>query len=94
MLILGHHLLRLDEADVHTFVPQQYSIERPSVNWWGEKPTPPHALDLMVGDRRSDMGAGWAFGARLFETPKPSGFDWSATDCTMTVTSAMTFNRR
>ena len=25
-----------------------------------------HPLDIMVGDRRSDMGAGWAFGARLY----------------------------
>lgn len=73
MLILGHHLLRLDETDAHSLMPLQHSINRPSVNWWGEKPKPPHALDLMVGDRRSDMGAGWAFGARLFRVPKTIG---------------------
>ena len=27
----------------------------------------------MVGDRRSDMGAGWAFGARLYRVPAALG---------------------
>ena len=27
----------------------------------------------MVGDRRSDMGAGWAYGARLFRVPADKG---------------------
>ena len=42
-------------------------------NWWGEKPTPHHKLDLMVGDRDSDMGAGWAVGARLFQVDENIG---------------------
>ena len=37
------------------------------VNWWGKKPQPIHKLDVMVGDRDSDLGAGWAVGARLFK---------------------------
>ncbi len=37
------------------------------VDWWGSKPKPIHRLDCMVGDRDSDMGAGWAVGARLFK---------------------------
>ena len=73
MLVLGHQLLRAADAECHSLVPQQHFIERPLVNWWGEKPTPPHARDLMVGDRRSDMGAGWAFGARLFRVSKTIG---------------------
>ena len=37
------------------------------VNWWKKKPQPIHKLDVMVGDRDSDLGAGWAVGARLFK---------------------------
>ena len=37
------------------------------LDWWGNKPEPIHPLDLMVGDRKSDLGAGWAVGARLFQ---------------------------
>ena len=44
-----------------------------SINWWGEKPQPIHPLDLMVGDRDSDMGAGWTVGARLFKVNEHVG---------------------
>ena len=44
-----------------------------TVDWWGEKPKPIHPLDLMVGDRDSDMGAGWAVGARLFKVDQEIG---------------------
>jgi len=44
-----------------------------SINWFGEKPKPIHELDLMVGDRDSDMGAGWAMGARLFQVNENLG---------------------
>jgi len=30
-------------------------------------------LDAMVGDRRTDMGAGWAYGARLFRVSRDVG---------------------
>ena len=43
------------------------------VDWWGQKPKPIHPLDLMVGDRNSDMGAGWAVGARLFQVEEDVG---------------------
>ena len=43
------------------------------LDWWGEKPTPIHPLDLMIGDRNSDMGAGWAVGARLFQVDENVG---------------------
>ena len=42
-------------------------------NWWKDKPKPHHKLDLMVGDRDSDMGAGWAVGARLFQVDEHIG---------------------
>ena len=45
------------------------------VNWWKEKVSPKHELDLLVGDRNSDMGAGWAVGARLFKVPESIGID-------------------
>lgn len=43
------------------------------VNWWKDKVQPKHELDLLVGDRNSDMGAGWAVGARLFKVPESIG---------------------
>jgi len=66
MLHLGHRLLREDSspAPMNTLVnagPQTYEVD-----WWGDAPHAPHPTDVMVGDRRSDMGAGWAYGARLF----------------------------
>lgn len=44
-----------------------------SLNWWGAKPRPINELDLVVGDRKSDMGAGWAIGARLFRVNEHNG---------------------
>ena len=44
-----------------------------SLNWFANKPKPIHQLDLMVGDRESDMGAGWAVGARLFQVDERLG---------------------
>ena len=32
-----------------------------------------HELDLIVGDRKSDLGAGWGFGARLFKVSSDIG---------------------
>ena len=46
-----------------------------TVDWWGEKPQPIHPHDLMVGDRNSDMGAGWAVGARLFKVDENIGIN-------------------
>lgn len=46
-----------------------------TVDWWGDKPEPIHPLDLMVGDRNSDMGAGWAVGARLFKVDENIGIN-------------------
>ena len=66
MLFLGDKILRQTEVfEVH-FQPEIHPIPRPEVDWWGEAPVGHHPLDIMVGDRRSDMGAGWAFGARLY----------------------------
>ena len=73
MLLLGHHLLRGEAELTPSFSPALYSLDAPYVNWWGAKPTPSHPLDLMVGDRTSDMGAGWAYGARLFRVSKTIG---------------------
>lgn len=43
------------------------------IDWLGSKPKPIHPLDLMVGDRESDLGAGWAVGARLFKVEEDIG---------------------
>jgi len=45
----------------------------PAPDWWGPKPTPINKHDLMVGDRDSDMRAGWAVGARLFQVDENIG---------------------
>ena len=36
------------------------------IDWAGQTSTMA-SLDAMIGDRKSDMGAGWAVGARTFE---------------------------
>lgn len=67
MLALGHRLLRTrDEPMLEGHNPGLQPAPREAVAWWSAKPHPPHPLDAMIGDRRSDMGAGWAVGARLF----------------------------
>ena len=73
MLLLGHRLLRGDAELNPSFSPTLFPVDAPDVNWWGAKPTPTHPLDLMVGDRTSDMGAGWAYGARLFRVSRTIG---------------------
>ena len=55
MLIQGHNLLRNDRKI------------NGKIDWAGPKPKPWHERDAMIGDRKSDMGAGWAVGARTFE---------------------------
>ena len=73
MLFAGHEVLRQREGLIPSFAPFSFAVEPPNVNWWGEKPSAPHPLDLMVGDRTSDMGAGWAYGARLFRVSRTIG---------------------
>ena len=65
MLALGHRLLR-EQGSYEPISMGLHQIDQEEVNWWSSKPHPPNMLDTMVGDRRSDMGAGWAYGARLF----------------------------
>jgi len=65
MLRLGERLFRHEAPPVEELV-----MEVPpgrEVNWWKEKTTPSHPFDAMVGDRNSDMGAGWAQGVRCFK---------------------------
>ncbi len=75
MLQLGSKLLRMQP--VKKFDSKQKIVEIDSkfeaVNWWKEKVSPVNELDLMIGDRNSDMGAGWAVGARLFRVPQSIG---------------------
>ena len=75
MLQLGSELLRKKPMEV--FDSKQKIIEIGSkfnaVNWWKEKISPVNELDMMIGDRNSDMGAGWAVGARLFRVPQSIG---------------------
>ena len=43
------------------------------VDWWGKKPVSSNSFDCIVGDRGSDMGAGWAQGLRLFQVHDTTG---------------------
>ena len=68
MLHLGHAQLRgdlslQDGLNVNVTIPKQAT----RVNWWRDKPQPLDKLDFIVGDRKSDLGAGWARGIRLFK---------------------------
>ena len=61
MLRTGHQLLR-NKRVIHS-----------RIDWAGVKPNSWNPLDAMVGDRKSDMGAGWAVGARTFEVSSQYG---------------------
>mgnify|MGYP001485954159 FL=1 len=55
MLVKGNNILRGEKKT------------NGRIDWAGSKPESWHPLDTMVGDRKSDMGAGWAVGARTYE---------------------------
>jgi histidinol-phosphate phosphatase family protein len=65
MLRLGEQMIR------HTPPQEERSVIEidagKKVHWWNEKIQPNHELDAMIGDRNSDMGAGWAQGMRCFK---------------------------
>jgi histidinol-phosphate phosphatase family protein len=65
MLRLGEQLLRGE------LTPEEKSVieihGQAKVSWWSDKIEPSHDYDAMVGDRDSDMGAGWAHGLRCFK---------------------------
>ena len=68
MLYLGHAQLRdglslPSGLNVNISIPEQFI----RVNWWKDKPSPINDFDFIVGDRKSDLGAGWARGIRLFK---------------------------
>jgi len=68
MLYLGHQALRnnlIVEPGLNTNI--LVSDEVCQVNWWKAKPLPINELDFIVGDRKSDLGAGWARGIKLFK---------------------------
>lgn len=61
MLVKGNNILRNEKRT------------NVRIDWAGKKPDPWHHLDAMIGDRKSDMGAGWAVGARTFEVSDKLG---------------------
>jgi len=73
MLRFGERVLRdgfvLEEGESRA----ELSSEDGRVDWWGKKPDSSNHFDCMVGDRGSDMGAGWAQGLRLFQVHDASG---------------------
>lgn len=75
MLFLGHQRLRADSGRGEVDELANAGRQTVEVDWWGQPPRSPNPLDAMVGDRRSDMGAGWAYGARLFRVNGRIGVD-------------------
>ena len=75
MLRLGNELLnRSNEKNNLQTERVVIPKEMAEVDWWSaEKPVSGNRLDFMVGDRLSDLGAGWAYGARLFQTNNHTG---------------------
>ena len=76
MLYLGESCLRdglkLDKGlNTNIEIPDQVV----KVNWWREKPPATNPLDLIIGDRKSDLGAGWARGVRLFKVNQHIGIN-------------------
>ncbi|MBL6884077.1 HAD-IIIA family hydrolase [Candidatus Poseidoniaceae archaeon] len=73
MLRFGDRLLR--QTTDYPLGESEGTLEQGDgvVDWWGEKPLPNNPVDCMVGDRNSDMGAGWACGLRLFQVPDDVG---------------------
>ena len=68
MLYLGesyfrHNLVLNKGLNIDVKIPN----EAVKVNWWKDKPLASNEHDLIVGDRKSDLGAGWARGIRLFK---------------------------
>ena len=68
MLYLGHSQLR-ENLSLQNGLNTDIKIPNDAVriNWWKNKPTPINDIDFIVGDRKSDLGAGWARGIRLFK---------------------------
>jgi len=65
MLRLGERLLRgNEELQERTIIEIEPGDK---VNWWNPKIVATHSRDVMIGDRDSDMGAGWAQGLRCFK---------------------------
>ena len=73
MLRFGERVLRENFVCEGGESIAELSSEDGKVDWWGEKPVPSHPSDCMVGDRGSDMGAGWAQGLRLFQVHDADG---------------------
>jgi hypothetical protein len=73
MLLLGRNLLNQTPPSAMKDGSELHEIPDFEVDWWGEKPRPMHPLDAMVGDRRSDMGAGWSQGLRIFRVNQYRG---------------------
>ena len=73
MLLLGRNLLNQKSPRIVEHISELHEIPDFDVDWWGEKPQRMHPLDAMVGDRRSDMGAGWSQGLRLFRVNQYRG---------------------
>jgi len=68
MLYLGHAQLRDDLSlpnGLHVDIKIPENVGR--INWWKNKPSPINQFDFIIGDRKSDLGAGWARGIRLFK---------------------------
>ena len=73
MLRFGERVLRGLQPCKEGESVAESPLEDGYVDWWGDKPAATNSFDCMVGDRGSDMGAGWAQGVRLFQVNDATG---------------------
>ena len=96
MLFLGSEILRGGNYDNSNLRDGKGIIaidsKRRDVDWWGEKIQPPHRLDLMIGDRKCDLGVAWAYGARSFRANPDIGIAGQINEMIDQGNEGVTFN--
>jgi len=96
MLFLGSEILRNGIYDNSNLVDGKGIIPIDSnlrnIDWWGVKTNPPHRLDLMLGDRKCDLGVAWAYGARSFRANPDIGIAGQINEMIDEGNEGITFN--
>ena len=96
MLFLGSEILRNGIYDNSNIIDGKGIIPIDSnmrnVDWWGDKTESPHRLDLMLGDRKCDLGVAWAYGARSFRANPDIGIAGQINEMIDEGNEGITFN--
>jgi D-glycero-D-manno-heptose 1,7-bisphosphate phosphatase len=96
MLFLGSEIIRGGNYDNSNLIDGRGIIAiNPmlrNVDWWGTKTESPHRLDLMLGDRKCDLGVAWAYGARIFRANPDIGIAGQINEMIDEGNEGVTFN--